>query len=93
MQNLVHDEMKLNKFVHLELPSNEVLFLRSQGIKLPISRHDVPVADFTSREIERTAQASNMVINDYNDYLKESQMPIDTDTSKSSLEEQSSSDE
>lgn len=80
MQNLCNDKMKLNKFVDVKLPNNKVLFQRCQNMTLPHGSHDVPTADFTSRNIESIADADRMVTSEYNDYLRASQMPIDTPT-------------
>lgn len=90
MQNLVCEEMMLNKFVDVQLPKNKVLFQRCQNISVRPGSLDVPTADFTSRNIEAIAQADRMVTSDYNDYLKQSQMPLDTDIE--SVEESSEND-
>lgn len=78
MQNLCNDKMKLNKFVDVKLPNNKILFQRCQNMTIPAGSHDVATADFTSRNIEAIAEADRMVTSEYNDYLRASQMPIDT---------------
>lgn len=70
--------MKLNKFVDVKLPKNKVLFQRCQNMSMPHGSYDVPTADFTSRIIDAIAEADRVVTGEYNDYLRASQMPIDT---------------
>lgn len=84
MQNLVNKKLQLNKFEHVELPKNKVLFTRVTGLKVPKGSSEVPVADFTSRNLESISQAERLVSSEYHDYLRASQMPLDTDTSDAS---------
>lgn len=80
MQNLCNDAMKLNNFVDVKLPKNKVLFHRCQNMTVPSGTHEVPVADFTSRNLDSIVSAQKVVESDYADYLRASQMPSDTDT-------------
>lgn len=71
MQNLVPDAMRLNKFVHVEIPDNSVLFLRVQGRSLPHGSTDVEVADFSSRKIEKLVLEEQQFLQDYQNYANE----------------------
>lgn len=65
MQNLVPDAMRLNTFVHVEIPDNSVLFLRVQGKSLPQVSSDVEHADFFSRKTEKLVQEEQQFLKDY----------------------------
>lgn len=65
MQNLVPDAMRLNKFVHVEIPDNSLLFLRVQGKSLPQGSSDVEHADFFSRKTEKLVREEQQFLKDY----------------------------
>lgn len=68
MQNLVSDAMRLNKFQHVELPDNSMMFLRVQGKSLPTGNPDVQQADFFSRKTEQYIQEEQKFLEDYQAY-------------------------
>lgn len=71
MQNLVPDALRLNKFVHVEIPDNSVLFLRVQGRSIPQGSTEVQSADFFSRKTERLVQEEQQFLKDYQAYANE----------------------
>lgn len=71
MQNFAPDAMRLNKFVHVELPDNSQLFLRMQGKSLPTPNPDVQQADFFTRKTEQFIQKEQEFLEDYQKYAND----------------------
>ena len=65
MQNIVPDAMRLNQFVHVELPDNSRLFLRTENMSIPHGPSDVQTADFTSRKTEKLVQQEQAFLQQY----------------------------
>lgn len=65
MQNLVPDAMKLNKFQHVEIPQNNVLYLRTVGKSIPQGSPEVETADFFSRTLDKHVQQEMEFYDEY----------------------------
>lgn len=65
MQNLVPDAMKLNKFQHVEIPQNNVLYLRTVGTSLSQGSSKVETADFFSRTLDKHVQQEMEFYDEY----------------------------
>lgn len=65
MQNLVPDAMKLNKFQHVEIPQNNVLYLRTVGKSIPQGPSEVQTADFFSRTLDQHVQQEQDFYDEY----------------------------
>lgn len=57
--------MRLNQFVHVELPDNSRLFLRTENMTMPKGPSEVQTADFTSRKTEKLIQQEQEFLRDY----------------------------
>ena len=86
---IVSEKKKLNKFQQRSIPRNKDLFARVGSREMPM-HDDGQIADYNGRLIDNLAG----FISDFEtQMLRERQMPLDTDTSKSTMETQSSVDE
>lgn len=72
--------MRLNKLESRAIISNKKLYLRARGLKINPNYGKGGTADFTSCELDRLADSIDAVESGYYQNLKDSQMPLDTDT-------------
>lgn len=86
---IVSEKKKLNKFQQRSIPRNKDLFARVGSREFNM-HEEGQTADYNGRLVDRLAGS----LDDFEtQMLRESQMPTDTDTSKSSTESHSSDDE
>lgn len=75
---IVQEKKKLNKFKQVRIPRNKDLFARIGGRDIPMHQ-DGQVADFNTRTVDIVSAQ----LADYeSQMLRESQMPLSTDTSQ-----------
>lgn len=82
--------MRLNKLESRAIIPNKKLYLRACGLTINPNYGKGGIADFTSRDLDRLADSIQAVESGYYQNLKESQMPLDTDTSAPDTEPDSS---
>ena len=90
MFSIIPEEMRLNKLESRVIIPNKTLYLRARGLKVDSNYGKGGTADFTSRKLDKLVDSIKSVESSYYQNLKESQMPLDTDTSAPETEPDSS---